>query len=148
MAIEPTPPRGGQIYSTIGASFCCSRWPRCPTRSRCSFSRCPLVVSFGLVGRGQFVGKVWKSQHCQIFLSLENLFVVHYEGGVRFVGEISSLQGGGSPVYHFRQRNQNREQLQTQGVLHLHLKQRLWIQCLGWQKPRVKFRGILPGKKL
>ena len=60
---------------------------------------------------------------------------------MRFVGEAERLQAGGSTrALHLRQREQNL-------VLHLHLKQRLWIKCLGWQKSGVNFPGILPRVK-
>ena len=66
---------------------------------------------------------------------------MHYEDGMRFVGEAERLQAGGSTrALHLRQREQNL-------VLHLHLKQRLWIKCLGWQKSGVNFPGILPRVK-
>ena len=76
------------------------------------------------------------------------MFVVHYEDGIRFVSGTERLyERGSTRALHLRQRNQNREQVQTQGVLHLHLKQRLWIKCLGWQKSGVNFPGILPRVK-
>jgi hypothetical protein len=77
-----------------------------------------------------------------------SLFVAHYEDGIRFVSGTERFYGRGSTrALHLRQRNQNREQVQTQGVLHLHLKQRLWTKCLGWQKSGVNFPGILPRVK-
>ena len=74
------------------------------------------------------------------------LFVVHYKDGIRFVsGTERVYERGSSRALHLRRREKNREQVQTQGVLHLHLKQRLWIKCLGWQMSGVIFPGILPG---
>ena len=58
---------------------------------------------------------------------------------MRFVSGTQRVYGRGSNrALHLRRREQSL-------VLHLHLKQRLWSKCLGWQKSDMNFPGILPG---